>query len=96
MCQREYRRELKQVQLSTIWTIPDQMWQKIHPLLPPQKKEPGTPGRPLVPFRKVINGILFVLRTGANGKHCPAATAPVRLPTAASDSGCAPESSTPS
>src|SRR3954449_12313959 len=71
MCQSEYQRELKkQVQLPTIWTIPDQMWQRIRPLFPPEK-EPGTPGRPPVPFRKVINGILFVLRTGCHWKALP-------------------------
>jgi putative transposase len=71
MCQSEYQRELKkQVQLPTIWTIPDQMWQKIRPLLGVEK-EPGTPGRRPVPFRKVINGILFVLRTGCHWKALP-------------------------
>jgi hypothetical protein len=96
MCQREYRGELKRVQLPTIWTIPDQMWQRISPLLPTEK-EPDTPGRPPVPFRKVINGILFAFcAPAANGKHCPAATAPVRPPTAASNSGCALGSSWPS
>src|SRR4051794_30357803 len=37
----------------------------------PAQKEPGTPGRPLVPFRKVIDGILFVLRTGCHWKALP-------------------------
>ena len=70
MCQREYQRDLKQVQLPTIWTIPEKMWQRIRPLLPPEK-EPGTPGRPPVPFRKVMDGILFVLRTGCQWKALP-------------------------
>jgi transposase len=47
------------------------MWQKIRPLLGVEK-EPGTPGRRPVPFRKVINGILFVLRTGCHWKALPA------------------------
>jgi transposase len=46
------------------------MWHKIRPLLPPEK-EPGTPGRPSVPFRKVLNGVLFVLRTGCHWKAIP-------------------------
>jgi transposase len=70
MCQREYQRELKRVQLPTIWTIPDKMWQRIRPLLPPEK-QPGAPGRPPLPFRKVMNGILFVLRTGCQWKALP-------------------------
>jgi hypothetical protein len=64
MCQREYQRELKQVQLPTIWTIPERMWHRIQPLLP-SEKDPGTPGRPPLPFRKVMNGILFVQGTYA-------------------------------
>ena len=87
MSKREYQRELKRVQLPTIWTIPNKMWQRIRPLLPPEK-EPGTPGRPPLPFRKVMNGILFVLcAPAANGKLFPAATAPVRLPIAVFNSG---------
>jgi hypothetical protein len=70
MCQTEYRGELKRVQLPTIWTIPNQMWRRIRPLLPAEK-EPATPGRPPVPFRKVIDGILFVLRTGCQWKALP-------------------------
>jgi putative transposase len=70
MCQEQYRRDLKRTQLPTIWTIPDQMWQKIRPLLG-KGKEPGSPGRPPVAFRKVINGILFVLRTGCHWKAIP-------------------------
>jgi hypothetical protein len=87
MSQREYQQELKRVQLPTIWTIPDTMWQRIRPLLPPEK-DPGTPGRPPVPFRKVMDGILFVLRTAAvSGKLFLVATAPVRPPIAALSSG---------
>jgi putative transposase len=70
MSQRQYQRELDPTQLPTIWTIPEKMWQEIRPLLPPEK-EPGTPGRTPVPFRKVINGILFVLRTGCQWKALP-------------------------
>jgi hypothetical protein len=50
MCEEQYQRELEDVQLPTIWKIPDEMWQRISPLFPPEK-EPGTPGRPPVPFR---------------------------------------------
>ena len=56
--------------LPTIWRVPDELWAKIHPLLPPEKV-PGTPGRPAVPFRKVLDGILYVLRTGCQWKAVP-------------------------
>lgn len=70
MCEEQYRRELQSVQLPTIWKIPNEMWSRIRPLFPPEK-EPGTPGRPPVPFRQVIDGILFVLRTGCQWKALP-------------------------
>jgi putative transposase len=46
------------------------MWRRISLLLPPEE-EPGTPGRPPLPFRQVIDGILFVLRTGCQWKALP-------------------------
>ena len=56
--------------LPTIWAVPDELWAKIHPLLPPEKA-PGTPGRPAVPFRQVLDGILYVLRTGCQWNQLP-------------------------
>src|SRR5437879_12325487 len=55
----------------TIWRIPDDLWAECAPLLPPQKPL-GTDGRPIVPFRKVLDGILFVLRTGIRWQAAPA------------------------
>ena len=46
------------------------MWKEIRLILPPEKK-PGTPGRPPVPFRTVLDGILFVLRTGIQWNAVP-------------------------
>jgi hypothetical protein len=51
MSQRQCPPQLSQTQLPTIWTVPEKMWQKIRPLLP-SEKQPGTPGRPNVPFLK--------------------------------------------
>jgi len=50
--------------------IPDDLWNLIEPLLPPDKP-PGTNGRPRVPNRTVLNGILYVLRTGCQWKMVP-------------------------
>src|ERR1051325_5779489 len=58
------------ITLPTITEIPDDLWQKIRRLLPPPKK-PGTPGRPALSNRQVLNGILFVLRTGCQWKAVP-------------------------
>ena len=50
--------------------IPDDLWNLIEPILPPDKA-PGTNGRPRVPNRTVLNGILYVLRTGCQWKMVP-------------------------
>lgn len=72
MCTSKLKQALGQTQLPTLQEIPDPMWEEIAPILPPQK-EPGTPGRPPVPHRKVLNGILYVLRTGCQWNMVPAA-----------------------
>ena len=52
---------------ATLRRIPDDLWELIRPLLPPEKPA-GTVGRPIVPFRTVLNGILYVLRTDCQWK----------------------------
>jgi Putative transposase of IS4/5 family (DUF4096) len=56
----------------TLRAIPDALWDECRPLLPPEKA-PGTPGRPAVPLRRVLDGILYVLRTGCQWKAVPRA-----------------------
>lgn len=46
------------------WRMPDKMWEKIEPLLPPGEKHPLGCHNPPTPPRKAMDGILFVLRTG--------------------------------
>jgi putative transposase len=71
MCPKDHlSQQLQRSQLPTIWTIPDPMWDQLKELLP-KEKEPGTPGRPPVPFRSVMDGILFVLRTGCHWNAVP-------------------------
>ena len=71
MCRNQYQQELQRQTLPTIWEVPDDLWQWIRYLFPPEKPL-GTPGRPVVPFRTVLNGILYVLRTGCQWKAIPA------------------------
>jgi transposase len=54
----------------TIWQLPDDLWEACRALLPPEKPL-GTRGRPVVPFRRVLDGILHVLRTGCQWKAVP-------------------------
>jgi len=56
--------------VSTITKISDELWNMICNLLP-DKKPNNTIGRPVVPFRKVMDGILYVLRTGCQWKMLP-------------------------
>src|SRR5215213_6728498 len=56
--------------LETIWYIPDDLWDKVRPLLGREKKA-GTVGRPYVPHRTCLDGILYVLRTGCQWKRAP-------------------------
>ncbi|HOT73859.1 MAG TPA: IS5 family transposase [Anaerohalosphaeraceae bacterium] len=52
------------------WKLTDEQWQKIEPLLPkPEKSKRG--GRPWADNRKVFEGILWILRTGAPWADLP-------------------------
>ena len=46
--------------LSTIRKIPDELWNEIKIILPSEKPN-NTIGRPIVPFRRVLDGIVYVL-----------------------------------
>ncbi len=50
--------------------IPDDLWALIEPILP-RDKPPGLNGRPRVPNRRVMNGILYILRSGCQWKMVP-------------------------
>jgi len=51
--------------------VSDGLWDEIEPLLPPEKLKPKG-GRPRVPDRKCLTGIVFVLRTGCAWNDLPA------------------------
>lgn len=46
------------------WRLPDQLWAKMEPLLPPRPKHPLGCHNPRVPDRAAMDAIFFVLRTG--------------------------------
>src|SRR5260221_8065413 len=48
--------------------LTDAQWQRLAPLLPPQKPPVG---RPSQPHRRIINGILWILATGAPWRDLP-------------------------
>jgi len=59
-----------EISLDTIWHTPDELWSLLAPLLGPEK-QPGTPGRPAVPFRRSFAGLIYVLRTGCQWRALP-------------------------
>src|SRR6478672_9525035 len=50
--------------------VSDALWEVIAPLLPPELPKPKG-GRPRVPDRAALTGILFVLRTGLPWEYLP-------------------------
>jgi transposase len=46
------------------WRLPDELWARIEPLLPPRKPHPLGCHNPRVPDRRAMDAIFFVLRTG--------------------------------
>ena len=51
--------------------LTDAQWQRIADLVPASKAQPGCSGRPARDARSVLNGILWILRTGAPWKDLP-------------------------
>lgn len=52
------------------YELTDDEWSQIEPLLPPT--HPGKPGHPWKDHRLVLNGILWILRSGAPWEDLPA------------------------
>ena len=56
--------------MTTLWEVPDGLWARIEPLLneldPPQRR-----GRKRVDRRRVLDGIIFRLRTSCQWNHIP-------------------------
>ena len=51
--------------------LTDKQWELIEPILPRSKSGAGRRGRPCVAKRQVLNGILWILRTGAQWRELP-------------------------
>lgn len=50
--------------------VSDELWELLEPLLPPEPPKPKG-GRPRIPNRQVLSGILFVLKTGIPWEDLP-------------------------
>ena len=53
------------------WVVPDELWERIEPLLPQVARRYRHPGRKRLDDRKVLSGILFVLYTGIPWEFLP-------------------------
>lgn len=51
--------------------LTDEQWAVLKPLIPEPPRRPDGRGRPWIPARDVLNGILWILRTGAPWKDMP-------------------------
>src|SRR5215212_4994508 len=51
--------------------VSDDLWETIQPLLPPERRRPQGRGRPRIPARAVLCGIVYVLKTGIPWKRLP-------------------------
>lgn len=56
--------------LPTLWEVPDGLWERIQPLLD-QADPPKSRGRHRVDRRRVLDGIIFRLRTSCQWNHIP-------------------------
>jgi putative transposase len=56
--------------MPTLWEVPDGLWERIQPLLD-AADPPKTRGRKRVDRRRVLDGIIFRLRTGCQWNHIP-------------------------
>ena len=50
--------------------LPDELWVLIQPLIPPHPPQPKG-GRPFLDDRKVLTGIIFILKTGLPWEDLP-------------------------
>src|SRR5579883_1696798 len=50
--------------------VTDELWERIEPLLPKERAKPKG-GRPRIPDRKTLKGILYVLVTGIQWEELP-------------------------
>jgi len=57
-------------QVAEGWRIPEELWERIQPLLPKYRRS-RIGGRPRLDLRRVMNGIFYVLRTGCQWKALP-------------------------
>jgi putative transposase len=56
--------------LPTIWRVPDELWERLEPVLL-ERYPPARTGRPRTDLRRVCDGIIYRLRTGCQWNQLP-------------------------
>ena len=56
--------------LPTIWEIPDELWERIEPILA-ERYPPAATGRPRADLRLVLDGIIYRMRSGVQWNQLP-------------------------
>lgn len=60
----------KRETLPTIWEVPDDLWDRIHPVIL-EMDPPKSTGRKRVHPRRILDGIIFRMRTGCHWNRLP-------------------------
>jgi transposase len=60
----------KKKSLPTIWEIPDELWERIEPILL-DRYPPARTGRPRADLRQVLNTIIYRMRSGVQWNKLP-------------------------
>jgi hypothetical protein len=61
------------IELLGLPALTEERWEQLRPLLPPQK---SWTGRPAIDHRTIVEGIIFVIRTGCSWQNLPARFGP--------------------
>lgn len=56
--------------LETIWELPDELWGRLEPILL-KHYPPARTGRPRVDLRRVVEGVIFRMRSGCQWNRLP-------------------------
>ena len=56
--------------LPTIWEVPDELWLRVEPILL-RRYPPAKTGRPRTDLRRVLDGIIYRLRSGVQWNQLP-------------------------
>jgi putative transposase len=56
--------------LETIWVLPDELWERLEPILL-KHYPPARTGRPRVDLRRVVDGVIFRMRSGCQWNRLP-------------------------